>query len=927
MTNSPSTAEMTVKTSSVKLLVIDDNPGFRDSLKRKGELNDWTVCASKSKTEVEKWLVNNTPDLVLLDWDLKSQPGEKATDFAALLKARGCLPQTSIITGQLVVDLNSTVAQFARTFGGSPTVLTKPVDWETVVRLSATSKNTPSDNDGFKLENFADRLPPAVDVFDEDLTQRLWRNLRSKELATKNPDSDPLSGQGGQQQILLWLRKDCKKKVGEDNIKPVAARRIDYDNICNQYVESRLYYLPGKDAAPPAYWLARDWRDTNDRIHDHELLNIDRVDTLDAWLRAAANLLAQRYGVTRLRLYRVAPLPVQRGLETDYAPLIMPISQCGGGFKHSAQAWRQTGFLASNNKNTKAALRHDYQPLPEDDQSTACAEVNYGAKGTFRVLYPVWQTDKEGQTEVPIYPKWILAMDWRTDHRATLQTEADAQDLALLNTAEEMMGDWDLVIAQKRWPLMQGLVGDIGQRLLKWLTLDAQWRHQQWHEAISDVLRETYESPSHGYELVYQNLSLVCQKLMARWNSHDEPNIAGEVMGSTQWAENQPQVPALTDWYIALRFNPDATQWLPIAGVGANFDLMRRMGSCQLNGLHARAFSGTPWEPIPLQDYQQWTKTNPEEAADLFAAAGPAPAKPKSWLAVPMKINGKVLAALVVHGAHPHYFTELRCGLLKTAASRMLPLLAAAVREECARTALVATVMHEVKGTASAALKYLAQLPVPTKAEQQQAHTLLQHHLTELEDLGRMVTDILPVGLSPRTGPTPRDEIGPDSAGTCLTSELIHNAARGWTLLYESTQLTVETLNGTHSPEQTVHPKRLFDLRRVLRVLVHNAFRHGRKWVKIKALVDGSMLKIWVSNLTYPDLARPLQSLTDWASSNHSPALTHARVGLQSARQIVTEVGAVMEYQPLPQTLPANEDLIEVCVRLEWPIQKAQSDS
>ena len=72
-----------------QLLVVDDDPGIRDLLSRYLGRQGFSVAAVGDGVEMDRWLRDNTPDLVILDLML---PGEDGLSLARRLRADGDLP-------------------------------------------------------------------------------------------------------------------------------------------------------------------------------------------------------------------------------------------------------------------------------------------------------------------------------------------------------------------------------------------------------------------------------------------------------------------------------------------------------------------------------------------------------------------------------------------------------------------------------------------------------------------------------------------------------------------------------------------------------------------------------------------------------------------------------------------------------------------
>ena len=75
--------------SQACLLVVDDDPGIRDLLSRYLGQQGYRVSAVGDGAEMDAWLVDHTPDLVILDLML---PGEDGLSLARRLRTGGDLP-------------------------------------------------------------------------------------------------------------------------------------------------------------------------------------------------------------------------------------------------------------------------------------------------------------------------------------------------------------------------------------------------------------------------------------------------------------------------------------------------------------------------------------------------------------------------------------------------------------------------------------------------------------------------------------------------------------------------------------------------------------------------------------------------------------------------------------------------------------------
>lgn len=857
------------------LLVIDDAPAFCERITITGEDKGWTVFASADLHAIRDWLSRYQPDIVLLDWQLQ---GERK-HYLDLLTGRELASRTLLLSNVL----DEKRLAYVETHGLAGARL-KPLDMarfeEAVAVPPSTATNTPKAP--FNLEASVNGLPPAVDILDANLIP-LWKNEKARQ-----------EGLNAEQSLIVrWLCAELDDKQQE------AARRLDWDGGKEVFLESRLFRL-----SDGRFWLARDWRSREDHPHDHELLNLEGQPTRDAWLQAVAKLLAQRYAISRFRVYKVAPLPHTEATEAAHSPLIIPLFQSGGGFRPDEETWWNTGFQAKDNPNTQIAFQPDYEPEPLHVVDEAggkharigCGAIGYGPEGTHRVLFPV--RDREG--------KGILALfsfDRRLDHAAALK----GFDHEVVAIAQRMAGD-ARELDGKQWSLMRGLAEDLGRRLEKWLRDGEETRQRRWHKAISTALKDTFADADRSPEMTYDGLSMVCNKLTQAW---ENPKISGHVMGNTPCPPTARGSP-ISSWHIALKTDPD--HWQAVAGFGAIYDSCRRYGGHVLTAPHAHAM-GNPWSAVVIQEYPAWRQSVQKccrcEHDERCQGTG-------SWLAVPMMVAGSVRAMMVVHSPHSFYFTAFRVELLESAAERLLPLLAAALREVRARSAFAAAVMHEVKNDAHSALMVLDTVQRGAKGEDWAASLAeIRHHLEGVELLGQDTLEIFRLGLSEHG----RTRQGEDPEITSAVEDLIKSAVGGWDILYEDTKVTLNIPSGLAKRRFKV--RRALSLKRVLRVLLHNAFRHGFDWVRVEVGLSGdttdeTWLRLTVINAAFGDVAAALADKVDLVTQGLGASpLVRGRLGLAVARQLALDAGGSIGEL----NLSASEDEeTEARVTLNWPV-------
>jgi len=366
-----------------------------------------------------------------------------------------------------------------------------------------------------------------------------------------------------------------------------------------------------------------------------------------------------------------------------------------------------------------------------------------------------------------------------------------------------------------------------------------------------------------------------------------------------------------------------------VAGWGTAYEDCRHNGGQITDIFHGIAREGElePWKAVVIQDFQKWSeqfRLKHQLFTPLECLSDGVRQDIGSWLAVPMKVEGEIRALMMVYSPHACYFTKFHTALMEYTAERLLPLLAAALRETRARNAFTAAVMHEVKNDSHAALLLLDEIRDQIEQGNErtislEALTEIRHHMEGLNALGQDSLDIFRVGNeSGKTFQRKKQE-----TITATLGDLLENAALGWRTLYEETECDIRFSNDAPASCKVRIPHAL-GFRRVLRVLLHNAFRHGQDWVKVAARLGnrdgpGWLLELTITNGSYDDTASGLglvlNPVTDRASA--SP-LVRGRLGLMVAKQITVEAGgnlAELEY------IPGRDGPGQAKITLSWPVE------
>jgi hypothetical protein len=841
--------------------------------------------------------------------------------WAKKLKETGLLDATWLLSGSASTERDDFIKQW-----GLRGFLRKPIDLShlpTLINTEAPAaasadkvQQSVSEEQSFPLDKLADELAPAIDIIDIATLEVKWSNRAAREHPLTPHDRKIMRLLEGE----LLERELSPEPVGTQ--PSTVAQRLDWDDQKNAFRYTRLYPLLSE-----RYWLTRDWRG-GETIHAADLFDLEQIQGLKDRLNAVAMYLAKRHGIIRLRVYKVAKLPScpEYG-EDEPSPLVMPLFQRGGGFKPDVDTWLHAGFLVRDNSETTKAAAPDYVCTPEAvgpdvGERVGCSTIEFGNTGT-RAQFPV--RDPSGQIM-----KALLAFDRRTDHLDSL----DQDDKELANVALRVAGVFDGPLGEEEVKAMRGLLKDLGDRLRGWLEDDEQERERLWHIRISEVLRKALVEQQRTRDAdPFDNLSSVCASLMQQWK---EPNIAGRVWGLPPDGEQcvpGPRPDPLIGWYLALDLGQ--AQWQAVAGDGPIFDAYHRHGSpLPILPPHAQAFAAKPWMPQPIQDFQAWRKKDAEswggEPPDAYRFLGVLPDAIGAWLAVPMQLEGSVRALMVVHSSYRYHFSSVRCRLLRDAARRLLPPLAAAVRESQVRGNFAAAVMHEVKSDAAAALLYcewldehLNQHAALLDGTTTERLTMLRHYLEGLSELGRDFLDVLrPGGDAPgRYQDDVTYEL--DQSASVQPEDWLDNQLRAWRWIYNDKAVDVD-IDIEGGPITLAAPALL---RRVARVLLQNAFRHGEGKIEIWLGINEARtsLKLSITNSAYAAVALGLQGGVSSATAQIGPASqARARVGLANAIRLAQAVGGSLDVWNKPceraDDACVDEAMHHVRVELLWPL-------
>ena len=917
------------------LLLIDSDKEFTQTAQRYGELRGWKVEVPEC---LEKWIATGKdPDLILLDY---GQSDNNVTGWAHKLEQAGMLAHTWLLSANHSNERQEFIQHW-----GLKGFLRKPVDLERLPTINALQKLQihsvvldSGQESFFALDQLANQLIPAIDIIDCATLESIWSNRAASVSTLSSHD----------RKILRLLDSELYS-----NQKLSSAQRLDWDNEQKRFRHTRLYRL--KDY----YWLTRDWRTEGESVHDADFFDFENYPDLEKRLAAVAMYMAKRYGITRLRLYKVAELPRASFDDANFSsPLVMPLFQRGGGLVPDADTWRLSAFLVDENHSTKELLESANGILlkeapvgleEEGDESKArakCNTVDFGPKGTTRALFAIISKDQNSQTRA------ILALDRRLD--ANYVDTLNKQDRELALVAYQVAGVFDGALTDEELQAMKGQLDDLGTRVLRWIEYDESTREREWHKCISILLHSALVEQERTRDAEpFDRLSMVCAKLREEWKN---PDTTGRVCGllpddklncKGQFTECGDQPDPISDWYLALDLGQD--QWQAVAGNGSAYERYREHSSpIEMLAPHKESFQAELWKSQVIQDFSAWFEKICSDTSEDFSRSclwlRQSQERIGAWLAIPMELEGHLKALMVVHSPYRFHFTALRCSLLESAARRLLPPFASAVAESRIRGAFAAAVMHEVKNDAATAIlhcerleKEIISLPVERSAVLEEL-TMLRHYLEGLNELGRDFLDILrPSSDDPSRGD---DNLAREieQLQTVKIADWFENQLKPWRWLYgDLRKIDLNNISGDGASEsdQIILCAPIL-LKRVFRVLLQNAFRHGEICVLIEWKISGSetadcaaesWLELTITNPAYESVAMSLKGGVSSASSQIGPsAQARARVGLTNADSLTKSMGGKLTFEVendkeiSKDGALGDEAMKKVSAHLRWPL-------
>lgn len=934
------------------LLVLDDDEGARKTAELAGQVFDWNVVTAQDKADLDgKVSAGWTPHMILMDYAMPNRDelvtwiNDKAWNRLTVLVTGGSLG-TDIASvaedlkfadgwakpfpmGRLRDKVNSMAAldptqvTKKRGIGDRVKAITDVLEMlksKGEAALKAAHDGAPS------FDTLADELGPAITIL----------KVETRLIARENASSGRSPLAPADWTRLFLLHAEIAAKAGDEKSAP-RADFVDWDQERGSWMHMRLYKVG------EWYWLTRDWLNPG-KGEAQAMADLASQSGLDSRLDALCKLLAERWGITRMRFYEVAQLPDDSRPDKLPQLWVTPRRQYGGGFEPSADAWMREAFLYDANSNTPENLEGwsvaqvSDPPLtknlsPEGHaQGVGCQSIRWGNAKT-RMQFLIWESPRVFDHGVATA---LLAVDRRYDHIGAGESGPLDQS-ALLMMQDGRLKDLD---QDEGRTLAHALLPAAASYIRQSLEAEHLQRKEKWNDELTRLV-VTHIGGNRGAignqdspprRPAFASLSAIFAEMCQVW-----PGLWG-----ASAVEQKP-----TDWYIALKVGED---WRTVSGVGGAYDafkdadLLHQQWPYSVGFAKAESivFEGSAQDGANLEAphryttvYQNFSSVWEEECArdpELAASYGDcasALGRTQSWAAVPMQVDDKTWALMVIHWAVPNAVNEKQVRLLAHAARRLLPPLLVADSEKRRREDWTGAVVHELKTDALALAHWIKGLGAPQSDE----NVLMSKHYAD--GLLALALDYLTV----MRGTSDRDEFSETHDWDAALLQTIDP----WLRLYGDfttvwlnpsdqdpeplqlplTQASEKSSWGTQTLPHPAH------FRRVLRVLMHNAFRHGLGEVQIRTRLargegDTVFLHLTIANTSAPDALNNLRSSVDPELSQVVATKVRRSLGLSNAFRLSKAAGGKLGVRGC---LGQGAGPTSVVARLRWPLRPPNETS
>lgn len=574
--------------------------------------------------------------------------------------------------------------------------------------------NSPYDFNGWGkiITQATYELPVAIALFklNSNYDELLWKNKKWDSLELSQHDK----------RLLRLTLYDIRQELKQSN--QVSPKELHFPSTDGKNIAVWSFLVSNQ-----IVYFARHYKILDPRNDDFSYLDALR-DPVGRFLKVR-ELLAQRYAISRLRIYEVDLLPdsFNSSAKDGYlpCPLMIPRFISGGGTVDrittdpSTQTWFDDEFVRQPLMEQDSyrwieagwiglgEVADADDPQLQNNTTQGCNSLSWGDAGT---CAQVMVKDAEGSE------KGHLAFDQRLDH---LRTDTKAGQIR--KELEWVLRGEPFADAQSKIgvpPLTESEVKNmipvlkiLCPAIVRWFKRRQDQAEQVWDLILTRLMRcilsssnmtpplalkYLFEAMATAWPLI-QGLRLPAKAVLEhiiderfdnqqRWEEMLKQlgSLAEGDLGELHSLQEREEVPldkylqyhlanqGLTNLYIAQQ--TEEGFFRSLGGYGRLVNQLRRFQPWPILEPHRKAFINLNNFTV-IQDFQDWRTYYVEEPLYQAEAWQAELASIGSWcaLSIPVKSRQHYPTLLIVTSQHKNYFSESRVSLLESLAGRLLP--------------------------------------------------------------------------------------------------------------------------------------------------------------------------------------------------------------------------------------------------------------
>ena len=479
-----------------QLWVIDNDPYFLARLRIAASVIDWEVVQLDSAKPDR--LPEDGPELILLDRELSGNAHESKVLLEQWLHILSEYKQCCYLITHNREDKGRRLVEENELAG----LLIKPLDVERIGEWALLAKQSDEDTTVFSelqdgqgyWQEYIKAINVPTIVLDQDLhlVAQNTAGLSASIFSEYIPEAGAAPNAEARRMLNMMLRE--LEPPNQDKAETDCAIRCEWDAKNKQWREWRLRSYPDK-FAPGKYILTFV---TYSQAAKHMMpLSQASHYILSDYMDALAKHLAELWGITRVRLYRVEELAGQNAGDEPIDHLLLPMLQFGGGLTDGKDSWLQNAQLLSENSYAQVLLSAAKGKLVVHENNSAKGFPGVGfAKSTTRANMLI--RDSDGLLV------GMISCDRRFDHFESKREWQD-DDNRHARLAMQFVSDLG-ELKENEAGRMQGLFNLVHDHLAQILTRLTDERLSAWQRKISfiftkkidELLRDQAEI-SHGH--------------------------------------------------------------------------------------------------------------------------------------------------------------------------------------------------------------------------------------------------------------------------------------------------------------------------------------------------------------------------------------------------------------------------------------------